>query len=261
MAVIVGALAGACTSATAAHAPIAAPCTPNRVGTVTVTGAPRSLVPGLAVLEGTLDARARTARPAAAATEQLRWRGYPHATIAITRRTGCFTDLHVAVKLGDAYRISRIEFVTDDTFPAADRLAALEDGLGTVNTVGGVHIPYRLQRALAALQRRYRDAGWLDAWIDKPSVTYARGEIRIKILVDAGPRYRVGAIRATAASARARAVLLAELGAAAGGWYDESTILTRLDRARRKLERHVELRTSVARAGLVELEAIVEAAP
>ena len=102
-----------------------------------MTGAPRSLVPGLVVVEGTLDDPERTARVVQAATEALQWRGYARARIDVTREEGCFVDLRVAVTLGPHYRIARIAFATADDFPPAQRLAALEDSLGTVNTVGG----------------------------------------------------------------------------------------------------------------------------
>src|SRR5688572_12855192 len=145
---------------------------PMRVGTVTVTGAAPKDVPALAVLAGTVDDRARTERVAAAATESLRFRGYPRAAIAVSRSTTCFTDLAVAVTLGPKFQIRTIDFQTDDDFPPDERLAVIEDALGTVNTIGGSYIDYRLVRALAVLERRYQDAGWLDAKIAAPAVAY-----------------------------------------------------------------------------------------
>src|SRR5262249_39912871 len=117
--------------------PVASPCASNRIGEVTVAGASREAVPQLAVLEGTLGDPERTDRIAEAATSGLRTAGYAKARLAITRRTGCRVALDVTVALGPRYRIADIAFETDDAFPAADRLAAIEDALGTVNTVGG----------------------------------------------------------------------------------------------------------------------------
>lgn len=241
--------------------PVPAPCTPERIGTVTVTGAARAAVPALAVLEGTLDDPARTARVVQAATEALQWRGYARARIEVTRSARCFTDLHVAVTLGLRYRIAAIAFATDDDFPASERLAALEDTLGTVNTIGGVLIEYRLQRALAVLAKRYRDAGWLDVAIGAPATIYApRGEVRVTIPIAAGPRYRVGAIRALGGSAAVRRELLAQLGIAPGTWYDGPAIRRALERARRVIDRRVALRASALEdRPEVELEAIVGA--
>src|SRR5207237_2718373 len=126
-----------------------APCWADRIGSVTVSGAPAAAVAQLAVLEGTLDEPARTDRIAQVALDALRGQGYSRATLAVTRTPGCFVDLHVAVTLGARYRIATIAFDTEDGFPAGERLAVIEDALGTVNTVGGVYIEYRMQRGLA----------------------------------------------------------------------------------------------------------------
>lgn len=248
--------AGACGTGSPGRPAVAAPCSPSRIGDVTVTGAAPGDVPALAVLQGTYDDPARTARISAAAAEALRWRGYAKAEIEVSRRAGCFVELRVAVALGPRYRIARIDFDTDDEFPAGERLAALEDALGTVNTVGGVHIEYRLRRALGELEQRYRDAGWLDAQVGAPRAAYEpEGAVRLEIRVDAGPRYRIGTIRARGASERARRALLEELGVDPGAYYDGPALRRGLARARRRLDRRVELRTSPAAGGEVDLEA------
>jgi hypothetical protein len=182
---------------------------------VTVTGAPRSAVPGLVVLEGAMDEAARTERVRATAVEGRQWRGYARAWVALARTIGCVTDLHVAVTLGPRYRIAAIKFATVDAFPRARRLAALEDALGTVNTVGGVLIEYRLRRALDELAARYRDAGWLDVAIADPVTTYdARGAVAITIPIAAGERYRVATVLGRARGQRELdAVDRTELGA------------------------------------------------
>jgi outer membrane protein assembly factor BamA len=241
-----------------AHPAVAAPCNAARIGEVRVAGAAPALVPGLAVLAGTLDDAERTARFVEAATDALHMRGYPQAAIAIARTAGCFVDLDVAVTLGPRYRIDRIVFDTSDEFPAPERLAALEDALGTVNTVGGVYIEYRLQRALAALERRYRDAGWLDASIERAIPSYHDDKVTLTIPVSAGPRFRVAKVRVHGSDKRARAAVLAELAKQAGEWYDGPAIRTGIERARRKLDRWVELRTSYAFDGDLVIEAVVE---
>jgi outer membrane protein insertion porin family len=240
---------------------VAAPCSIMRVGQVHITGARRSEVPALAVLEGTIDDRSRTERIAAVATERLRAAGHTRAAIAITRTPSCFTDLHVAVTLGPKFKISEIAFETTDEFPARERLAALEDALGTVNTVGGVYVEYRLQRALARLQERYRDAGWLEAKIAAPKVRYdERGSIAITVPVEAGPRFRIAAIRARGAGAKARAAVLDEIQIEPGAYYDGTAIRNGIERARRRLDRWVDLRTTISLdRGVIELEAVLEA--
>jgi hypothetical protein len=239
--------------------PVATPCGTERIGTVAVTGAPRGTVPALTVLEGTYDDAARTARIVQAATEALQWRGYAQATIDATRSVACFTDLHVAVTLGPRYRIADIAFATTDDFPQAQRLAAIEDALGTVNTIGGVLIEYRLRRALDVLARRYRDAGWLDAEIGAPVAAYAGTGVHVTIPVTAGPRYRVSLVRAVGGNAKLRTTLLSELGVEPGAWYDGPAIRRALDRARRSLDRRVKLRASaIEDRAEIELEAVLE---
>jgi outer membrane protein assembly factor BamA len=245
------------------HAPDApdAPCSSHRVGQVAVTGAPASAVPQLAVLEGTIDDPERTERVARVAADGLRAQGYAGASIAVARRPGCRIDLAVTVTLGPRYRIARIRFDTDDDFPPAERLAVLEDALGTVNTIGGVYIEYRMQRALVELQRRYRDAGWLEAELGAPRTTYdPAGTVAVRIPVRAGERFRIGSVRAVGAGARAREAVLQSLGLRAGDYYDGPRIRWAIERARRRLARWVELRTNVAGdRPEIDLEAVVEA--
>lgn len=251
----------ACSSKPALRAPIAAPCTQARVGKVVVTGAERTDVAALAVLEGTLDDQARTDRITRAAVDALRFRGYAQAQIAVTRQLGCFVELTVAVDKGPRFEIEAIEFDTDDAFPAAERLAVIEDALGTVNTIGGVFIGYRLERALVGLEQRYRDAGWLDATIGKPASSHDEaGKVTVSIPIAAGSRYRIGTIRARGKERAARATVLEELGVQAGNWYDAQSIRRGLDRVQRKLDRRIELHTSRSEDGTeIELEAIVGA--
>jgi outer membrane protein assembly factor BamA len=186
--------------------PIARPaltvaCAPDRIGKVSIHGGTARDVPQLAVLEGTLDAPARTRRIAAVAVDQLRARGYAHARVSVERREGCGVELVVAVQRGRRYRITEIAFATDDEFPPAARLAAVEDALGTVNAVGGAYVEARLTRALTALRHRYHAAGWLDATIDTPRPIFdeRRGEVTLTIPIRAGLR-RV--VRPRPASAR-----------------------------------------------------------
>ncbi len=245
------------------HPEIAAPCSIMRVGQVHVTGAARKDVPALAVLEGTIDDRGRADRIAAVAAERLHAIGYARARIDLTRTQACFTELHVAVTLGPKFRIADIAFQTTDEFPARQRLVAIEDALGTVNTIGGFYIEYRLQRALIKLQESYRDAGWLEAKISAPTARFDDdGRISIAIPIDAGPRFRIAAIRARGAGAKARAAVLDEINIEPGAWYDGAAIRNGIERARRKLDRWVDLRTTVSiDRGVIELEAVLETSP
>lgn len=249
-----------CRAAAGGYAPVAVPCAFNRIGDVTVTGAPRDTVPQLTVLEGTIDDPERTDRIAEIALRALRARGYARAALAITRRAGCRVDLDVAVSLGPRYRIASIAFATDDAFPDAERLAVIEDALGTVNTVGGVYIEYRMKRALAELERRYRDAGWLEARLGTPRPTFdPSGAVAIAIPVIAGHRFRIASVKAVGAGRQAREAVLQTLGIHAGDYYDGPSIRTAIERARHRLARWVELRTNVAEdRPEIDLEAILE---
>jgi outer membrane protein assembly factor BamA len=244
------------------YAPVATPCAFNRIGAVTVVGAPREAVPQLAVLEGTYDDPERTDRVAEIATRGLRARGYARAAIALARHPACGVELQVTVALGPRYQIAQIAFETDDAFPHAERLAVLEDALGTVNTVGGVYIEYRMKRALAELERRYHDAGWLEARLGAPRTSYGSdGTLSVAIPLTAGQRYRIGSVKAVGAGPVARDAVLQTLGLHAGDYYDGPRIRTAIERARHRLARWVELRTSVVEdRPEIDLEAIVEAA-
>jgi outer membrane protein assembly factor BamA len=228
-----------------APAPLPPPCDPMRVGRVIVDGAAASEVAPLKILEGTWDDPARTARIADVATEQLRGAGYARATIAIARVPSCGVDLHVAVARGPRFRIARIDFVGDDAGLA--RVAALEDALGRVNAIGGTYSEARMIRALAALRRSYRDAGWIDAAIDRPraELDAERGDVRVAIAVHPGRRFRVGVVRARGAGARARATVVEALGLRGGDWYDARVLRAGIDRARRELDRAIELHATV----------------
>jgi len=251
---------GSCGGAPVDRAPVAAPCAFNRVGYVTVSGAPRSAVPQLAVLEGTLDDPERTQRIAAVATRALAAQGYARASLAITRHPACRVDLEIAVTLGPRFQIAAITFETDDAFPAAERLAVVEDALGTVNTVGGVYIEYRLTRALAELARRYHDAGWLEARLGPPRATYdPHGTVALAIPVSAGRRFRLGSIKASGAGPGARQAVLQTLGLRAGEYYDGVRVRRAIERARHRVARWVELRASVAEGRPeVDVEAIMD---
>jgi outer membrane protein assembly factor BamA len=260
---LVLAIVAACHAAPAVRAPRTLPvaCSSHRVGQVRVTGAPATAVPQLAVLEGTLDDPERTERIAQVAADGLRAQGYADAEIAVTRRPGCGVDLEVAVVLGPRYRIAQIAFDTDDEFPDAERLAVIEDALGTVNTVGGVYIDYRMKRALVELERRYRDAGWLEAQLGAPRTIYIpTGEVTVRIPISAGRRFRIGSVRAVGDGQLARDQVLQSLGLHAGEYYDGPRVRSAIERARKKLARWVELRTNVVDdRPEIDLEAIVEA--
>jgi outer membrane protein assembly factor BamA len=254
-------LVAACQPAPPAHPAVAAPCLVHRISRVTVSGAAPDAVPQLTVLEGALDEPDRTARIAEVALGALRAEGYADARLAVRRRPGCGVELAVAVALGPRYRIASIAFATDDAFPAAARLAVIEDALGTINTLGGVYVEYRLVRALAQLERRYHDAGWLEARIGAPRATYARGEVAIAIPVTAGPRYRIGAIRVVGADPAARPRIAQALGLQTGDYYDGARVRTAIERARHGATRRVELRATVADdRPVVDVDAVVEGA-
>lgn len=245
-------------------APVAALCEPHRIGKVDLVGADRpevrrALAP-LAVLEGTLDNPTRAQRVAALATEALRTIGYPRAQIVLDRGAGCGVELAARVTLGPRYRIAKIQFVTDDTFPAKRRLALIEDALGTVNTVGGVYVADRLDAALAELQKRYRDAGWARAEIQTFAADYddARGEVSLTIPIKSGQKFTIGRIRAIGARGVA-GELFDALGLEEGQPYDKALLTAGLARARQRLDQHIRMRAVISdETGTVDIEAIVE---
>jgi outer membrane protein assembly factor BamA len=250
----------ACHAGGAAHRPVAKTCAPDRIGAVVVTGAARAELAPLTVLEGTLDDPERTERVTRVALEGLRAGGHAKATLTVTRQVGCGVELHAAVVRGPKYRITRIAFETDDEFPAAQRLAVLEDGLGSVNTVGGTYIAYRLQRALKELKRRYADAGWVGVTIAPPRVELAGNTISLTIPVTSGPRFTIGTIRAIGAGKEARATVLDALGLREGAYFDRSEVRAGIERAQRLLDRKIQLRVQVAPDRTeIDVDAIVEA--
>lgn len=254
-------LLAACHGTPTSVAPRPLTCGPNRVGKITVIGGTPADVPQLAVLEGTLDDAARTARIATLSTEMLRARGYAHAHLQVDRREGCGVELIVRVDRGPRYTIDNITFATDDTYPADARLAEIEDVLGTVNAIGGAYVADRLARALAQLERCYQDAGWLDAAVGKPAVEFddVHHTISLTIPVEAGKRFRVGNVVARGGHRSTRAAVLDALGLRGGQWFEGRVVREAIDRARREVGEHVELRVQVAK-DRVDVEAIVGAA-
>jgi outer membrane protein assembly factor BamA len=248
----------------APRTPISATCEPHRIGKVAIRGADsaealHALAP-LAVLEGTLDNPHRAQRVASLATEALRTIGYPRAKIALDRGAGCGVELHARVTLGPKFRIAKIQFVTDDTFPAKRRLALIEDALGTVNTVGGVYVADRLDAALAELQKRYRDAGWARAQIATFAADYddATGQVSLTIPIRSGPRFKIGVIRAINARGVA-GELFDALGIEEGQPYDKASLTAGLARARRRIDHHIRMRAVISDdRGTIDIEAIVE---
>jgi outer membrane protein assembly factor BamA len=118
-----------------------------------------------------------------------------------------------------------------------------------------------MRRALAELERRYRDAGWLEAQLGAPRPTYdPAGTVVVRIPVTAGQRFRIGSVRAVGVGPLAREAVLQSLGLHAGDYYDGPRIRGAIERARRRLARWVELRTNVADGRPeIDLEAVVEA--
>jgi outer membrane protein assembly factor BamA len=229
-----------------------------------VEGAPRALLAPLTVLEGTADDPARTERVAQLALEGLRAQGHAKAELTVERGEGaCGIELRAVAVLGPKYTIARIAWVTDDDegLTEPQRLAVLEDGLGTVNTVGGTYIAYRLTRALKELKKRYADAGWVDATIGTPRARFdGRGKVSLEIAVHAGPRFTLGTIRAIGAGADARETVLEAMGLVEGTYYDRAAVRAGVERAQRVLDRRIQLRVNVApERSEIDVDAIVEA--
>jgi outer membrane protein assembly factor BamA len=237
-----------CRAAPAPYLAVPAECNVARIGRVVLDGASVADVAPLAVLEGTFDDPARTARITAVATEMLHVRGYPRAKITVTRQTGCGIELHVAVERGPRFQIETLAFEAHDAFPADERAVAVEDALGTVNAVGGAYVADRMQRGLAELARRYHDAGWIDAIIGEARATYddTRGTVTVVVPIHAGARYRIGSVVAHGGAPEVRAAVVDALGLRGGEWYDATAVKHGIDRARRTLDRRIELRVQVS---------------
>jgi outer membrane protein assembly factor BamA len=248
----------ACRHPQAAYAPIASICSEERVGKVIVEGGSRDEVPQLAVLEGTLDNGERTDRIATVSAELLRARGYPRADVRVTRRHGCGVELVVSVAKGPKFVIRSIAFATTDAFPADARLAAVEDALGTINSIGGAYVPDRLNRALEQLTRRYQELGWLDAEIDPPQATFdeQRGEVNVTIAVRPGRRFKIGNVVARGGRRMTRAAVIEALGLRGGQYYDAARLREGIVRARREIDDRLQMRVQIE-AGRIDLEAIV----
>jgi hypothetical protein len=260
---VFGLILGGCVSAPdapAVYPPLAQDCSSARIGKVTVDGATLADIAPLAVLEGTLDDPDRSTRIAGVATELLQARGYPYAKLVVTRRVACGTELHVAVHTGPRFKIARLEFQTDDEFPPTERALAVQDALGTVNVVGGAYLADRMTRALAALEHRYHEAGWIDATIGAPKATYdeEHNEVTVEIAITAGPRYRIGRIITQGGSAADRAAVVEALGLRGGDWYNAPRVRIGINRARHTTDHHVELHYEIAEHGIVDLEASVK---
>ncbi len=236
-------LLAACHTASRAPTPAPLACRPDRIGPVNVSGAERALVPSLTVLEGTADDPERVQRIAGTAVDALHARGYARAALHV-EHAGCGLAVHV--ELGTRYKISRIDFITDDDFPEHARLATLEDALGTVNTINGVYVAERLTGSLERLQQRYRDAGWIEAEIEPPIATFVGARIALRIPVRAGRRFKIGEVRAVGGGPVSRATVLEILGLRGGEWYDGSSLRSGLERARHQLEKKLELHTNIS---------------
>jgi outer membrane protein assembly factor BamA len=238
----------ACHGGIAPRAPVAPVCQDDRIGRVSITGASTADVAPLAVLEGALDDEARTARTVAVATDFLHARGYPEASIEVARQRGCGVELAVTVDRGPRYTIAAIDLSADGALPPGDARAALEDGLGAVNAVGGAYVADRMTRALDALVERYQDAGWLDADAERPRATWDHDAhtVRVAIALHPGRRYRIGKLVA-------RPQVIDALGLRGGEWFDAGRLRTALDRARRRLARRLTVTLSVA-SGTIDLE-------
>jgi outer membrane protein assembly factor BamA len=186
----------------------------------------------------------------AVATDFLHARGYPEAAITVARQRGCGIELAVAVDRGPRYTIAAIDLSADAALPPGDARAALEDGLGAVNAVGGAYVADRMTRALAALVERYQDAGWLDAEADAPDATWDRAghTVRVAIALHPGRRYRIGKLVA-------RPQVIDALGLHGGEWFDAGTLRGALDRARRQLARRPRVTLTVAAdRGAIDVE-------
>jgi hypothetical protein len=236
------------------------PCVAERIARVDIEGArghTDALAP-LAVLQGTLDDPRRTERVVRVATTALRAAGYARATIDLAREDRCGVSLTATVTLGPRFRIGAITFVTDDAFPAASRLSLIEDSLGTVNTVGGLYAADRLDHSLAELRRRYRDAGWARASIGTVEADYddSSGRVSLRIPINAGPRFRIGAVSAVNAGADGDK-LFAALGLEEGSYYDRDKLRTGIRRARRVLGRGIRIRAVIAPGDAIDVEAVV----
>jgi outer membrane protein assembly factor BamA len=231
-------------------------CAAERIGRVTVIGVAPEVVAPIAVLEGTLDDRERTARVVAHTEAMLRANGYARAAIAMTHDENCGVELAARVTLGPRYRIARIELDTPDEFPEAVRRTVLASELGGANAVGGSYRADHLKSAMTRLVTAYWDRGWVNAEAGEPRVTFddARAEVVVHLPIKAGKRYRIREVRLRERDATGELVV-ATLGIHSGDWYETPRLRTAIERARRRVGKKVELWPAVLEdRGQVDLE-------
>jgi outer membrane protein assembly factor BamA len=253
-----------CAAMPSPRTPVVTSCSLKAVDQVTIEGVEPWEVAPLAVLDGTLDDPPRTERIAKVAAEQLQARGYPWARIEVERIRHCGIEIHAKVQRGPKFKIARIEFDSDDALPLAERLAAVEDALGTVNAVGGAYVATRMQLALDALVHRYHDMGWIEAQIDPPIAVYdeGRGDVAVKIAIHAGQRFKIRNVVAIGGVPATRAAVIDALGFYGGEWYDATALHEGIARARREIDHKIQMNLQVARENrTVDVEAVVEASP
>ncbi|HEU0034389.1 MAG TPA: hypothetical protein VFQ53_27390 [Kofleriaceae bacterium] len=223
-------------------------CAPGRIGKVTVTGAPRSAIAPLAVLEGTLDEPERTTRIVALTEALLHREGYPRAKLAVARHTGCGVELAVTAALGPRFRIARIVFATaDDLDPAVrrDAFAISLDSGRRIQTVGGDYDAGWLETSVRQLATAYKDRGWTNVEIGEVAVHEddATGTVELTVPITPHDRFKIGELRAAPDDPVALAAL-ATIGLRSGDWFDARAVELATDRMRRHVGHRVYLRTT-----------------
>ncbi len=222
----------ACHVRTVDYPPVVGRCDPARIGTVRITGSVRHELRSLIGLEGTFDDLARTDRMVTRTSELLRAQGWVHASLSVTRRTTCNTDLDVMASLGPRFRIAELTFEAVDDFTTSRRQALVARELGAINTVGGVYREHLLVEALGELADDYRAHGWFDVRIDPPRATYddAQATVRIRIAIQAGKRYQLRHVTIEGFEPTVDRRLQAELGLRPGAPYDPILVDAAFDR-------------------------------
>ena len=227
---------------------------------VEITGATRTQLATLVVLEGTLHDQARLGRLTGGTQQWLRTHGYPRAVLAGESFPTCEgVVVRIDAKLGDHFTLSRIA-VTGSAVPAPPLM--FEHDLGKMNVVGGELDESAFTDDLETLVRRHRDIGYLDANLVPPVVHFDDQHrlVTADARIEPGVRFKV-AITIQGGTPAQRALAEAVYGPLRGTWFDreaESHAWQRLEIAFADV---VRFHTEVSHANGAYTEVVIIKAP
>lgn len=203
---------------------------------VAIHGAVRpALLRRLRALVGTIDDPERTARIATRLEGTLRAAGYAKARVAAERRPvadGAW--LCASVTPGPRYVLATIA-TPGAVHLSRGRIAAIVGEPHTrLNRVGGTYRADLMSEAIVRLQNAYADLGFVAAQLGPVTtdIDDARGRITLRIPVEEGARYTLGAVKFLGVAPARQAAYRALLGAREGDVYRAGPINEGVQRIR-----------------------------